>query len=508
MTGWLMRWHRRIGIVACVGVLLWCISGLMHPIMSRLNPRPVQFMPPAQVLDLPHDSDHVALQMALRDASINELNGVRVVRWPDGAAYYQISLPQQAERRYLPTSTNAPVPSTQMDADYATLLARHYLGDQQAAIKASRIITEFDDEYVYINRLLPVWRIDFDRPDGMRVYVDTGTAKLGAMVDDRKAMLSQIFRWMHSHTYAEGHARLRLLFMSSLLGLILITAMGGLVIYGVRWGKMSRQQGLRIWHRRIGLLVSLALLMLAGSGAWHLLMDHTEATVVPAFHPVTVKAEQIRTCPLTVLHDTGFMASDMAMQVIDGQVWYRFAPQTQAAGPAASEHDHHASHEAKTSQAAPMALWVDVQTSQRWQANDAPDSIEATLVGKLAKTTLSEDTKDAKELNRQHIVRFGDGYGFIFKRLPVERVAFDTPDHQAVYVDPATGVIAAVLNDEARTQGWIFAYLHKWEWLVPIVGKDGRDFAQSIFALGNAVVALLGIWLFTRTRRPAVKRNS
>ncbi|MFX5130564.1 hypothetical protein ABTC50_20585, partial [Acinetobacter baumannii] len=79
-----------------------------------------------------------------------------------------------------------------MDADYATLLARHYLGDQQAAIKASRIITEFDDEYVYINRLLPVWRIDFDRPDGMRVYVDTGTAKLGAMVDDRKAMLSQI----------------------------------------------------------------------------------------------------------------------------------------------------------------------------------------------------------------------------------------------------------------------------------------------------------------------------
>ena len=58
-----MRWHRRIGIVACVGVLLWCISGLMHPIMSRLNPRPVQFMPPAQVLDLPHDSDHVALQI-------------------------------------------------------------------------------------------------------------------------------------------------------------------------------------------------------------------------------------------------------------------------------------------------------------------------------------------------------------------------------------------------------------------------------------------------------------
>ncbi|HEY0268319.1 MAG TPA: hypothetical protein VGC12_03695, partial [Methyloradius sp.] len=50
-TNWSF-WHRWLGLVTCVGILLWGISGLSHPIMTRLQPVPVQFMPPVQHLGL------------------------------------------------------------------------------------------------------------------------------------------------------------------------------------------------------------------------------------------------------------------------------------------------------------------------------------------------------------------------------------------------------------------------------------------------------------------------
>ena len=42
----LYRWHRRIGLAVFVAIIAWAVSGLSHPIMSRLNPRPAAMQPP------------------------------------------------------------------------------------------------------------------------------------------------------------------------------------------------------------------------------------------------------------------------------------------------------------------------------------------------------------------------------------------------------------------------------------------------------------------------------
>ncbi|WP_373509621.1 hypothetical protein, partial [Thiocapsa sp.] len=45
----LLSWHRWAGIVALGGVLLWATSGVLHPIMARMQPRPATLLVAADV---------------------------------------------------------------------------------------------------------------------------------------------------------------------------------------------------------------------------------------------------------------------------------------------------------------------------------------------------------------------------------------------------------------------------------------------------------------------------
>lgn len=96
------------------------------------------------------------------------------------------------------------------------------------------------------------------------------------------------------------------------------------------------------------------------------------------------------------------------------------------------------------------------------------------------------------------VLKFSEDYGFLFKRLPVWRVAQDDTQHTALYLDTASERRAARITDGDRTSGALFAYAHKWEWVTPLAGKDWRDGLSATFALLLIGVALGGTWL----RRP------
>jgi len=63
------------------------------------------------------------------------------------------------------------------------------------------------------------------------------------------------------------------------------------------------------------------------------------------------------------------------------------------------------------------------------------------------------------------VTQFEGEYGFFNKRLPVWRVAYDTPDHVAYYVETSSGALAALVRDCDRMEGWSFSTLHKFHWL-------------------------------------------
>jgi hypothetical protein len=80
------------------------------------------------------------------------------------------------------------------------------------------------------------------------------------------------------------------------------------------------------------------------------------------------------------------------------------------------------------------------------------------------------------------------------------KLAFDTPDHTALYVEPASGRLAALVTDGDRREGLSFAVLHKF-FLMDWAGKNVRDAVAILSALGVLVVTLYGFVLLVRTRR-------
>jgi hypothetical protein len=104
---------------------------------------------------------------------------------------------------------------------------------------------------------------------------------------------------------------------------------------------------------------------------------------------------------------------------------------------------------------------------------------------------------DNKIVQLSQVTQFEGEYGFLNKRLPVWRVEYATLDHLTYYVETATGALASIVRDADRAEGWSFSYLHKFHWL-DFAGKDVRDLVMGLFGLGNLVIAVLGMWMFTR----------
>jgi hypothetical protein len=96
------------------------------------------------------------------------------------------------------------------------------------------------------------------------------------------------------------------------------------------------------------------------------------------------------------------------------------------------------------------------------------------------------------------MTKFDSDYGFINKRLPVVKLALNTPTHLTYYLEPATGRMAARVQDSDRREGLSFAVFHKYL-LVDFAGKNFRDFLTAFAAMGVLVVSVLGLILFIKT---------
>ncbi|TNF35254.1 MAG: hypothetical protein EP312_04195, partial [Gammaproteobacteria bacterium] len=262
----LLAGHRWAGVIACMAILAWSLSGVLHPVMSRLQPQPAKRAAPAAVLpaaaDLPAllAAQQVDRITALHPAVIDDQTWLRITTADDAVLYLD------------------PVSSTPLadgEAQHARFLARHFSGEHGAAISRITLVTAFDDEYPYVNRLLPVWRVEFDRPDHLRVFVDTAHSRLGTLVDDRKLWMSQTFTALHTWHWAEGSVW-RLIAMSLLLLATASTAVAGMMMaYRLRNARQRlASKPLRLWHRRLAIAVSLSAVMFSSSGLFHLL--HTE----------------------------------------------------------------------------------------------------------------------------------------------------------------------------------------------------------------------------------------
>ncbi|MEZ0316393.1 MAG: hypothetical protein ACAH10_05835, partial [Methylophilaceae bacterium] len=161
-------------------------------------------------------------------------------------------------------------------------------------------------------------------------------------------------------------------------------------------------------------------------------------------------------------------------------------PRAQVAALAQEEHHHGDQGDAKVKLAGP--LLVNASTL------DATPADIMTLAAEQAATYANLAASDVVKISLVSL--FGGEYGFLFKRLPVVRAQFKGEGNPRYFIEPATGALSAKVTDGDALEGWIFAYIHKWNFAD--ANKYFRDILVSLFALGNIMVALMGLYLFSR----------
>lgn len=455
----LLPWHRRLALLACFGVFSWALSGMLHPLMSALQPRPAAFMPPAVALAL---DGLQAPGAVLQQAGIAQVQALRLLML-DGQPWYQARLQGQSQPRYWHARTGAPA---DLASAHAEVLARHYLGTQEPLAYTGNL-EQFNAEYAYINRLLPAARVDTQRDNGLRVYVDLYQDRLGTLVDTPKAIYSQLFLWLHSFRWLDAAGPLRPALMMLLLAATLAACTLGA---GMFIARRKARSTLHKLHGYWGIGIVLSTLLFVFSGAWHLLHKLDKA---PA--PLDVQAQfnsaDLPAAPTANWLLDGESLHKLSLLQLDGRPVWRLQgmrygkPALRYLGADGSALDD----------LAPLRY-----AQQRF----------ATYAGKLGLETPATIT-----LQRQ----FDHDYGFVFKRLPVLKASYADDQNTALFVDPLDGALAAVVDDTDRAEGFSFAYLHKWDFLSAL-GKPLKDGFVTLLALAHVLLVIGGLWLWRRRR--------
>lgn len=482
LSAW-VRWHRALAWVAGISVLIWGISGVLHPIMSALSPK-VNPLPAAA--QLPSGLVPVAVASLAQGRWADQQHPVHSLKL--------LMLNDQAAWRVQEARVNGLLPEARwfsakngselLNAEtlQAEKLARALVSDHQSKVRSIIRVTEFGRDYPAINKLLPVWRVEFERDDGMIAFVDTEGQRLAALSDQTKRTLMRVFVMLHTWVWASEPVKQ--VGMSVMLGLTLVTMLAGFAIYIHRWRANTlrpNQPRLRRFHRQLGLIAGVAGVCIALSGLIHLWFSRTPPAV-PAPAALT-QIPQLHVLPAGVTALTAVNVAGQVLWLVQGAA----KPM-----PAGGEHAHHAPAQVKPN---PLPTYLN----HHGQAvEDAAHLHAATLLHSMGQGSTPIESIEL-------ISKFGGEYGFFQKRLPVYRINLANDAQSSWYIEPATRQFSSLVERRDRLEGYSFAYLHKWHWLDGL-GKTTRDIVLASFAAANVLLAVLGLLLWRRRR--AMKSTS
>ena len=162
------KWHRVLGLIALVPVIFFTMSGVSHPFMSNWF-RPFIAKEVFKPLSQHEMKPVLSVQQVMDQNHLQQLRNFNLIHFSKGT-FYQV-LDKDSVYRYYSANDGILLPHG--DVQYAEYLARYFMQDSSSNINQMTLQKSFDSHYQPINRLLPVWKVTFDRPDGIDVYVET-----------------------------------------------------------------------------------------------------------------------------------------------------------------------------------------------------------------------------------------------------------------------------------------------------------------------------------------------
>ena len=487
MLAVLLRWHRRLALIVALPVLLWVISGLTHPLMAHVWTPDVRWQQLA-LPSLPGAEEVIPPQRLLERQGYDAVDQINLV-YVSGRPQWQVAIygpPQEAER-YREARPPANVALSYYDAVsgipvvggerlHAMALARILLGDPEAAVADVVRLDDFDLQYRFVNRLLPVHRVSFERDDGIQLYIDVIGQRLAASDNHWRRVGLWTFAQFHNwHFLGERHHPLRTGAITVMISLTFVVGLGGLLLYAVQWRKRRGRQGrdgAHRWHRRLGLVMALAMLGFASSGL-HVVLGQFQAEDHLAWRADTRMAvADLAWNPLS---------SVTAQTVGLSQAWLQGEPVWQlrerVEGGEAIRYVHARTGEALGGDADrdyALALY------QEWARSSGRPVQPVTFTRALPD--------------------FAMDYVSVYKRLPVQRLGLAEAPLSTFFVETHTGHVAHVATPEGRLRSRHFMHLHKYHFLGDLgLGPAARDAVISVVVLLILLVVLLGTFAWLRT---------
>jgi hypothetical protein len=521
----LARWsnskHAWLALIGGISLLVWGISGLCHIGMVLFGPQQAVFMPPPARVAL-EGARPIAETLAAQ--GIGTAVAVKTVPAAGGTVLWQVTGDPMQPRRYF-----RPVDGSEVaggDRAQAEFIARHYLATDRKVTKAS-LQTEFDADYPWVNRLLPVWKLEFAGDDNLVAYVHTETSSLAAVNNTTKNRFQAVFRALHTWEWVpQGMDGLRVLVIGLMVGSLLALALTGAALLATVRRK-KRAPGVRGWHRIAGYVLALPLIMFSASGITHLIQS---ALVPPGSQLRMGQPIDVASGKWPVEKDWTLIAKgrDIASVALveggEGQPLYRIglAPKGPMGG---GEHDHSpakavahgmAGHDHAAMMAAQAAAKVPTTDAEIREARFAgikPDGPAIYLHAATGAVEPSGDKDLARAIARRFtgapdsavkgvelVTRFNHEYDFRNKRLPVWRVDYGAPVKASLFVDTGAGVLVDRVADGEKPERLVFSFIHKWNFLFPV----GR-LAQNVL-VGAFAIALIGFMAVLGLRMDLVRR--
>ena len=484
-----LKLHRALALFGFAAMLLWGASGLLHPWLTTFGVQQAVFAPPQRALNL---NQALPFQQLLKQTGIEKAQSVRLAVG-ESANLLQVTESQFAPRRYFDLNTGLELPNH--DPVYAAFLARHYLNAPYAEIAKVERIDTFSNDYPSVNRLLPVYRVQFDRPDGLNAYVYTETASLAAVSDNTKHRVQTAFQWLHTWSWMPKAAETpRVLLIAMLVGVLFMMACSGLAML-VLIRRKVRAAGAKGWHRIAGYALVVPVLMFSFSGVYHVVQHGwPEGQSKLAMRP----AIQLQNLDFAIHSSWAEITRDLQVTGLslvanqNGELLYRLAlPNPKNGLPDNAQAIRTARFDGV--QPTGPAVYLNAKTGILWQDGDRE------IAHQLAQLHTGFPREAVQQVSL--VTRFGGDYDFRNKRLPVWKFEYGAPLNASVFVDTATGVLADITLNSAKPEIWSFSMLHKWSFL----GGLGRN-VQNIVMCVVVVLAMVMMAGFGLRSRRSVAR--
>ncbi|MEO8238562.1 MAG: PepSY-associated TM helix domain-containing protein [Flavobacterium sp.] len=507
------KWHRVIGLITIIPVIFWTLSGLMHPFMAHFfKPEIAYDKLEQQIID--KNQLQFSIQEVLNKNSISEFKNFRIVSF-DNAVFYQVKT-ITGDLLYFDTSNTKKLENG--DQKYAEWLSRYFLDDQKSAVKKSEVVTEFTSQYKYVNRYLPVYKVTFNRPDAIQVYVETSSGKLATYNPASRQAFIWFFDTFHNWSFIDAitNNSIRIITMIFVLSIIGFSALSGILIYGLFWKQFKKtdnvqpKKGLRKYHRQIGIWVSLFTLTFAFSGAYHATTKWAPYTLSQMVYEPTFETKEIPIANNNLNLDWNRF-QNISIITLNNTTYYRCQlleketkkfkkPKADANSKWNKKEDPKSEVVYINSKTNKITPDIDQQYAE-FLAYYFTDGAPKASCCEIAETSDNEpqpSLENVKLLESKVLTDFKSReYGFVNKRLPVIKLAYDTPEKTTYFIETATSRLAAVIKNSDKVEGYSFAILHKFlfmDW----AGKNIRDLTMVLAALTILIVSVLGFILFLK----------